>query len=169
LSKRFVYSVICGRTEDGRPVSRSIHVSGGQLSRRTTRRSYAEFTAKLGIVLQEADSQIANRTSKIYRDWVIPVSQVLPSAVAEILRKAPLTPQKVAFAWRTAVGPAVDKASVVVLRDNVLQVRVRDARWQREVERSAALIRARLEMLLGNGVVRYIDVTTDAEPPSAGG
>ena len=30
--------------------------------------------------------------------------------------------------------------------------------WQREVERSAALIRSRLETLLGERVVRYIDV-----------
>jgi hypothetical protein len=83
----------------------------------------------------------------------------MPKLVADVLSKAPLTPEKVAFAWRAAVGPAVDNASAIELRDGTLHVRVKDAAWQREVERSAALIRARLDMLLGNGVVRYVDVT----------
>jgi hypothetical protein len=42
--------------------------------------------------------------------------------------------------------------------DGVLRVKTKDAAWQREVERSAALIRSRLETLLGEQVVRYIDV-----------
>ena len=82
----------------------------------------------------------------------------MPTALAAILRKAPLTPEKVAFAWRTAVGSAVDKATTIDLRDGVLYVRARDASWQREVERSAGLIRARLTSVLGN-VVKTIDVT----------
>ena len=36
--------------------------------------------------------------------------------------------------------------------------RAKDAAWQREVERSAALIRSRLDDPLGERVVRYIDV-----------
>ena len=83
----------------------------------------------------------------------------MPGALAAILRKAPLTPEKVAFAWRTAVGPAVDRVTTIVLAGKVLQVRAKDAAWQREVERSAGLIRARLDALLGEGVVRGIDVT----------
>jgi hypothetical protein len=100
---------------------------------------------------------------------MIPVQQFLPDALATLLRKAPLTPEKVAFAWRTAVGAAVDKASVAVLRGDVLHVHVKDASWQREMERSAALIRARLDTLLGAGVVRYIEVTSQPTRPSAGG
>jgi hypothetical protein len=38
-------------------------------------------------------------------------------------------------------------------------VRVQSAQWQREVERSAGLIRARLDALLGAGVVRGLDVS----------
>ncbi len=87
----------------------------------------------------------------------------MPRALVEILRKAPLTPEKVAFAWRTSVGAAVDKATSVSLREGVLSVRVKDAAWQREVERSAALVRARLDALLGAGIVRYIDVTVATE------
>jgi hypothetical protein len=90
---------------------------------------------------------------------MIPVSRFLPEALVEVLRKAPLTDDKVLFAWRTAVGPAVDKATTIVLRDRVLQVRASDPRWLREVERSAVLIRSRLDALLGPGVVSYIDVS----------
>ena len=90
---------------------------------------------------------------------VIPVCQVVPDAVAEIIRKAPLTPEKVAFAWRSVVGPAITQATTVSWGDDgVLRVKTKDAAWQREVERSAALIRSRLETLLGEQVVRYIDV-----------
>ena len=83
----------------------------------------------------------------------------MPGALAAILRRAPLTADKVAFAWRSAVGPAVDGATVIALRDGVLHVAARDPAWQREVERSAAVIRVRLETLLGRDVVRYINVT----------
>ena len=83
---------------------------------------------------------------------MIPLHEFIPAALAEILRKAPLTPEKVAFAWRSAVGPGVDKATSVELRHGVLYVRARDASWQREVERSAALIRSRLAAILGNAV-----------------
>lgn len=89
---------------------------------------------------------------------VTPSSLLLPGALAAILRNAPLTPEKVAFAWRAAVGPAVDKATTVELRDDVLVVRARDGSWQREVERSAHLIRSRLQALLGKDIVRFIDV-----------
>jgi predicted nucleic acid-binding Zn ribbon protein len=82
----------------------------------------------------------------------MPVQQFMPAALAEVLRKAPLTPEKVAFAWRTAVGPAMAKATTVDLRDGVLRVRARDTTWLREVERSAPLIRSRLSTVLGNVV-----------------
>ena len=83
----------------------------------------------------------------------------MPDALAVVLRKAPLTPDKVAFAWRTAVGPAVDRVTTVELKGRVLQVRAKDPAWQREVERSAGLIRSRLGRLLGDEVVRGLDVT----------
>ena len=92
---------------------------------------------------------------------MIPVQRLLPAALAAVLRKAPLTPDKVAFAWRTAVGASVDRVSSVRLDGYTLRVRTRDATWQREIERSASLICARLEALLGQGVVRGLDVTRD--------
>jgi hypothetical protein len=89
---------------------------------------------------------------------VIPVHRVIPHALAAVLEKAPLTPEKIAFAWRMAVGPAIDKATTIELQGRELRVRVKDQAWQREVERSASLICARLRELLGDGVVRGIDV-----------
>lgn len=89
---------------------------------------------------------------------MIPLNQMMTGALADILRRAPLTPEKVAFSWRTAVGAAVDKVTAVELHDGVLYVRAKDAAWQREIERSAALIRSRLDGLLGDRIVRRIEV-----------
>jgi hypothetical protein len=89
---------------------------------------------------------------------VVPIRDVVPESLVALIRRAPLTPEKVAFAWRSAVGPAIDHATTVQLRDRVLHVRARDAAWQREVERSAALIRSRLDTMLGERVVSYIEV-----------
>jgi len=82
----------------------------------------------------------------------------MPDALAAILRRAPLTGDKVAFAWRSAVGPAMDRGTTVALKDGVLRVVARETAWGREVERSDALIRARLDSLLGRGIVRAIEV-----------
>ena len=92
---------------------------------------------------------------------MIPVRQVVPDAVAEIIRKAPLSPEKVAFAWRSVVGPAISQATSVNWGDDgVLRVKTKDAAWQREVERAAGVVRHRLDAILGAGVVKSIDVTT---------
>ena len=89
---------------------------------------------------------------------MIPVGRILPDVLVAVLRKAPLSPEKVAFAWRTAVGPSLDRVTTIELVEHVLRVRARDAAWQREVERSAGLIRARLDTMLVPGIVDYIDV-----------
>jgi predicted nucleic acid-binding Zn ribbon protein len=94
---------------------------------------------------------------------MVPVREVIPRALAALIREAPLTPEKVVFAWRNAVGPAVARATEVELRDGVLYVRARDAAWRREIERSAALVRSRLQSLLGDEAVRYIRVSSDRE------
>jgi hypothetical protein len=90
---------------------------------------------------------------------MIPVGDVIPDALAAVLRRAPLTPDKVAFAWRMTVGPAVDRATTIELRDAVLRVRTTDAAWRREVERNAPLIRRRLQALLGADALRRMDIT----------
>jgi len=87
----------------------------------------------------------------------------MPEALAEVLRRAPLSPDKVAFAWRTAVGGSVDRATRVALDGHTLRVSARDAQWRREIEHSAGLIRARLDALLGAGVVRELNVVIDRD------
>ena len=82
----------------------------------------------------------------------------MPEALAQLLRKAPLNDEKIAFAWRAAVGPAMDRGTTVLLDRSVLRVRVTDSAWRREVERSEALIRARLNALLGKDIIRAIEV-----------
>ena len=42
---------------------------------------------------------------------MIAVQRVLPDTLSEIVRRQPLTPAKVDFAWRTAVGPALARVS----------------------------------------------------------
>lgn len=94
-----------------------------------------------------------------YPPGVIPVADVIPDALAAVLRRAPLTCEKVAFAWRLTVGAAVDRATTVELRDGVLYVQARDPSWRREMERSAGLIRRRLQTLLGADALRRVDIT----------
>jgi hypothetical protein len=88
----------------------------------------------------------------------------MPEALARLLRQAPLCPEKVAFAWRAAVGPAVDAATRIELREGLLHVRAAGGPWKREIERSATVIRARLAAVLGADVVRRLEITV--EPPS---
>jgi len=89
---------------------------------------------------------------------VVPVHQVLPEVLTSVVRRAPLTPEKIAFAWRMAVGAKVDGATKIDLHDGVLRVLARETAWRREVERSQAVIRSRLAALLGPDVVRSIKV-----------
>jgi hypothetical protein len=89
---------------------------------------------------------------------MIPVHRLMPDALAAVLRNAPLSPEKIAFAWRTAVGVSMDRATSVELDGSTLRVLAKDAQWRREIEHSATLIRARLQALLGPDVIRGLDV-----------
>jgi hypothetical protein len=89
---------------------------------------------------------------------MLSVHQLIPGVLAEVLRRAPLTPEKVTFAWRASVGPAINNVTTVELRGRVLHVRAKDASWQREVERSIGIVRSRMEALLGNDVIADIRV-----------
>jgi hypothetical protein len=89
---------------------------------------------------------------------VIPVQDFMSRTLAEILRKAPASPEKTAFAWRSAVGSAVANVTTVEIKGHTLVVHARDEAWRREIERSAGTIRARLNALLGDQAIRSIDV-----------
>ncbi len=88
-----------------------------------------------------------------------PLHQFMPKVLADVLRKAPLTPEKVAFAWRAAVGPAIARVSTVQLSaDGVVHVACGDDHWRREIRRSAPMITSRLAALLGAEVVKQVKV-----------
>ncbi len=80
--------------------------------------------------------------------------------VADVVRQAPLCPEKVDFAWRAAVGNVMQRATTVRLDDQgILHVTATDPHWAREVKRSSKLILARLETLLGVGTVKRLHIT----------
>jgi hypothetical protein len=83
----------------------------------------------------------------------------MPAVVADVIRKAPLTDEKVAFAWRLAVGPAVAKATTVRLAANgTLYVKADAPAWNDAIAKSLGLIRSRLAHFLGDTAVQRIDL-----------
>ncbi len=92
-----------------------------------------------------------------------PIQPIMSDVVARLVRPAPLSAEKVLFAWRTAVGPAIARVTVVRLRsDGCLLVSLQDERWRPELERAGSLVRERLTAVLGADVLR--DVKLVAEP-----
>jgi hypothetical protein len=87
-----------------------------------------------------------------------PLNHAVPGALAEMLRAAPLSPGKVGFAWRAAVGPAMERATSVRLEARVLFVDAGSVEWRREIARSSTLILARLQTLLGADIVERLEV-----------
>ena len=87
-----------------------------------------------------------------------PIAQVIPRALAELLRNAPLSPGKVEFAWKTIVGPAMERGTSVRIEGRKLLVEAHTAAWAREVKRSSHVILRRMDMLLGPDVVQEVIV-----------
>ena len=86
------------------------------------------------------------------------LTSALPGALAELLRDAPLSPGKVSFAWRAAVGPALGRETDVRLDKGILTVEAGSAQWVKEVRRSSSIILRRLHTLLGPDAVTSITV-----------
>jgi hypothetical protein len=86
------------------------------------------------------------------------LSHVIPSALVTLLRDAPLSHGKVGFAWRFAVGPAVERATQVRLDQRVLIVETTSPQWSREIMRSSPVILKRLQEFLGADTVERIEV-----------
>ena len=95
-----------------------------------------------------------------------PVQTLMSSAVARLVRPAPLSPEKIAFAWRAAVGPAVSRVTRVQLTGllGVLEVTVEDDRFGDELARSAPLLLKRLQELLGVDTVCFVQVNRPHKP-----
>ena len=89
-----------------------------------------------------------------------PLGAVAPGAIVALLRDAPLSAGKVTFAWSAAVGPALQRATVVHLENGVLYVDAASPEWAREVLRSTYIIQRRLQQLLGDQTVTRITVRT---------
>lgn len=87
-----------------------------------------------------------------------PLNQAVPGALTELLRAAPLSPGKVGFAWRTAVGPAMERVTTVRLDGRILFVDAASAHWRREIARSSSIILARLQTMLGANIVERLEI-----------
>ena len=85
---------------------------------------------------------------------MLPLSSGLPGALVELLRGLPLSDGKVTFAWKAAVGPAIERVTRVKLEHRVLLVETASAQWSKEVMRSSPVILKRLHSLLGDVVGR---------------
>ena len=85
-----------------------------------------------------------------------PLSHVVPGALMHLLQHAPLSDGKVAFAWRAAVGPALERVTAVKLEGAALIVETTSAEWAREIKRSSGVILPRLQALLGKDTVTSI-------------
>ena len=88
--------------------------------------------------------------------------------VARIVRPAPLSSEKVLFAWRVAAGSVLARTTQVRLRaDGCLLVQLQDERWRPEIERAVAVLRERMAAMLGGDVCREIRLAggTASVPP----
>ena len=86
------------------------------------------------------------------------LQQTMPGVLKEILRAAPLSDGKVSFAWRAAVGPALERVTAVKLEGRVLLVDTQSPQWSREIMRSSSVILRRLQAFLGPDIVEKIEV-----------
>ncbi len=85
------------------------------------------------------------------------LNEVASSALASLLKEGPLTQGKLQFAWRLAVGPAIDRVSRVALGPSgSVVVTISDPRWKKEIARSRQAIHQRLAGLLGSDTVKRI-------------
>ena len=87
-----------------------------------------------------------------------PLGHAVPGALAVLLRDVPNSQGKVDFAWKAAVGAAVDRVTSVRLEHRVLLVEVPDRNWDREIARSTPVILARLQTLLGREAITAIHI-----------
>lgn len=92
---------------------------------------------------------------------VIRADRVIPAVLTQVIRKAPLTPEKVTFAWSAAVGPALQRVTSVRLDgDGVLHVTAINGHWAVEVKRASRVVLARLAAWLGPDVARSIRISS---------
>jgi hypothetical protein len=89
---------------------------------------------------------------------MIPLQHAVSGALIELMQAAPLSDGKVSFAWQTAVGPALARATTVKLDQGVLYVDASSAQWSHEIKRSTRIIMGRLTPLLGAETIQRFEV-----------
>jgi predicted nucleic acid-binding Zn ribbon protein len=88
-----------------------------------------------------------------------PIGSVVPFAVRRLLRQGEMSQGKLEFAWRAAVGPAIERATQVRLDSSgTLEVQAADATWRKELRRSQTTILNRLQELLGPTEVKALRI-----------
>ena len=95
---------------------------------------------------------------------MVSLQSCLPTVLAGLLSHQPDSPAKSAFAWRTAVGDAIDRVTTVNLTDaGTLKVRATNQIWRREVMRLKPVILARLQTMLGRSRITRLVVDAPSE------
>jgi Dna[CI] antecedent, DciA len=89
---------------------------------------------------------------------VQPLKHAIPRVVADIVRRAPLSPSKIEFAWGMAVGPSVQRNTTIRLEGTQLVVESSTRQWADEVRRSSRVILARLRTMLGEATVSRLEI-----------
>jgi hypothetical protein len=93
-----------------------------------------------------------------------PLASALPTTVRRLLRQGEMSQGKIEFAWRSAVGPAIERATTVRLNgDGTLEVRAVEAIWRKELRHSQPMILRRLQDLLGHEAVKAVRVVGRAD------
>ena len=95
---------------------------------------------------------------------MVSLQSCLPTVLAGLLSRQPDSPAKVGFAWRAAVGDAIDRVTTVNLTDaGTLKVRATNQIWRREVMRLKPVILARLQTMLGRSRITRLVVDAPSE------
>lgn len=81
---------------------------------------------------------------------MLPIQNIAASVLADVIRRQPPSRARTAFAWTVVAGPAMARATAVDLREHILYVTAKDARWAREINRAHDVVLARLQALLGS-------------------
>jgi hypothetical protein len=92
---------------------------------------------------------------------VEPLNAPMSSVIRKLLDRAPMSEGKFEFAWRTAVGPAMERVTRAALdADGTVYVTmtVSDPAWRREVKRSQHVILGKLQDLLGSSTIARLKV-----------
>jgi predicted nucleic acid-binding Zn ribbon protein len=95
---------------------------------------------------------------------MLPIQQLTPSVLAEIIRRQPPSDGRTRFAWQIAVGAALARATTVRLADGVLIVSASDLRWVTEIKAARDIVLRRLQQLLGPDAVTKIRIESPTGP-----